>query len=77
MFFRRSSWIRGWSVRRKGLSLASTCSVGLRSGLQGGRNNRRAPAPRVAARTASVLWLPLSMMTMPPRLSGGTSCVST
>ena len=77
MFFRRSPRVRGWSVRRKGLSLANTCPVGSRSGLQCGRSSRWVPALRVVARAASVLWLPLSMKTMSQRLSVGTSCVST
>jgi len=44
----------------------------------GGRNQSLAPAARMALRTAADLWLPrLSMMTMSPGRSVGTSCCST
>ena len=55
------------------LSLAKTCSIGSRSGLQGGRNTRCAPVARIAARTAFRLWLPgLSMTATSPGMSVGT-----
>ena len=60
------------------LSLAITCSIGLRSGEYFGSRKSFAPAARIAARTARLRWLPrLSMMTMSPGRSVGHSTVST
>jgi hypothetical protein len=44
--------------RRSALSLAKTCSIGLRSGEYFGRKNNLAPAARMVRRTALPLWLP-------------------
>ena len=47
--------------------LAKTCSIGFRSGEQGGRKRRRAPAALLAVRIAAPLWLSwLPITTMPP-----------
>jgi hypothetical protein len=50
--------VRAAAFRRKCFSLASTWSIGLRSGLEGGRKNSLAPAARIARRIALPLWLP-------------------
>jgi hypothetical protein len=42
--FQRASTLRSAIFRSKAFSLAKTCSIGLRSGLWTGRNNRVAPA---------------------------------
>ena len=55
------------------LSLAKTCSMGLRSGEYLGRNTRRAPTSRIALRTAFPLRdRRLSRMTTSPGLRVGT-----
>ena len=69
---------RSAAFRSRSLSFAKTCSMGFRSGLQGGKNHSRAPAARIMARTAAPLWLPgLSKTTMSPGLRVGTSTCST
>jgi hypothetical protein len=47
-----ASRVRGAVFRTKPLSLAKSCSIGLRSGEYLGRNRRRAPAAMIAFRTA-------------------------
>ena len=47
-----ASSVRGAAFQTKPLSLAKTCSIGLRSGEYFGRNRRRAPAALIAFRTA-------------------------
>src|SRR3546814_2218820 len=70
-----SSWLRFWAARIQCLILANVCSMGLRSGEYGGRNQRRAPAALIASRTTWDLWLPrLSMTTISPGSRLGTSC---
>ncbi len=54
--------VRAAAFRGKCFSLASTCSIGLRSRLEGGRKNSLAPAARIARRIALPLW-PWSMPT--------------
>jgi hypothetical protein len=62
----------GGFVEQVLVSLAKTCSIGSRSGLQGGGNSRCAPAARIAARIAFRLWLPgLSMTATSPGISVG------
>ena len=73
-----SSTDRASALRRSVLSLANACSIGLRSGLYGGRKSSLAPTARIAFRTAGLLWLPrLSSTTMSPALSVGTRHCST
>ena len=52
MAWETASSVRGAALRTKALSLAKTCSIGLRSGEYFGRNRRRAPAAVIAFRTA-------------------------
>lgn len=66
---------RSSAFRSSVLSLANTIPIGFRSGLQGGRNSRCAPALRIARRTALPLWLPrLSRTTSPVRSVGARNC---
>ncbi len=51
-----ASTVRSAALRSRILSLAKTCSIGLRSGEYGGRNSSLAPAARMARRTALPLW---------------------
>ena len=68
-----ASMVRGSVLRSRVLSLAKTCSIGLRSGEERGRKNSLAPAVRIRRRTALPLWLPrLSMTTTSPGLRVGT-----
>jgi hypothetical protein len=43
MAVQRASTVRVLALRSSALSLAKTCSIGLRSGLSGGRESSRAP----------------------------------
>jgi hypothetical protein len=73
-----ASSVRGAAFRTKPLSLAKTCSMGLRSGEYLGRNKRRAPAVLIAFRTAFPLCDPrLSSTTISLRLRVGTRNCST
>ncbi len=64
---------RSSALRSSVFSLANIISIGFRSGLYGGRNNRCAPTARTARRTAFPLWLPrLSTITTSPGLRVGT-----
>lgn len=78
MLFQVCSTDLASTFRKSVLSLANTCSIGLRPGLYGDRNIRLAPAARMARRTAWLLWLPrLSNITMSPGLRVGTRYCST
>ena len=56
MRFHVAPAVRSAALRNRCLSFAETCSIGLRSGLQGGRNSRWAPACLIALLTALPLW---------------------
>jgi len=53
-----ASTVRAAALRSRCLSLAKTCSMGLRSGEYFGRKINLAPAARMSWRTALPLWLP-------------------
>jgi hypothetical protein len=60
------------------LELAKTYSMGLSSGLYGGKKKSLSPTPRIAPRTDWPLWEPrLSRMTISPGRSVGTRTCST
>ena len=66
------------ALRTMALSLAKHSSMGLKSGLYGGRNRSVAPAPSMAGRTPSTLCAArLSAITMSPGCSVGTRICST
>ena len=50
-----ASWVRAAALRSQCLSLAKSCSMGFRSGEYFGRKKSRAPAARMAWRTAVLL----------------------
>ena len=52
-----ASNVRAAAFRSRCLSLAKTCSMGLRSGEYLGRKNSLAPAERISWRAALPLWL--------------------
>src|SRR5580704_12375409 len=56
MAFQRASMVRTALARRWALSFAKAISIGLRSGLQGGRNKTRAPLSRMAFLATGLLW---------------------
>src|SRR5687767_8542193 len=66
-----ASAVRAACLRRRCLSLAKNCSMGFRSGEYFGRKSSRAPAARMAARTALLLCEPRLSMTTIARLEGG------
>lgn len=73
MASQRASWVRAAVFRSQCLSLEKNISIGLRSGEYFGSRKRRAPAARMARRTAGLLWEPrLSMTTMSPGRRVGT-----
>ena len=55
MHVQSTSSVRVWVLRSKVLSLLKTCSIGLKSGLYGGRYCSAAPAPSMAALTPATL----------------------
>ena len=61
-----SSMVRFWAWRIQCLILAKACSIGLRSGEYGGRNQSLAPAALMNWRMAAALWLPRLMGWTPP-----------
>jgi hypothetical protein len=66
--------VGGRAARRNALSLAKASSMGLKSGLYGGRKRRDAPAASIAVCTSGCLWgARLSATTMSPGRSPGTS----
>jgi len=48
--------VRAAALRRMASSLEKAFSIGLRSGEQGGRQRRLAPAASIARRTSEPLW---------------------
>ena len=78
MAVQTASTVRAAAFRNRCLSLANTCSIGLRSGEYFGRKISLAPTERMSRRTALRLWLPrLSMMTISPGRSVGSRTLST
>src|SRR5215213_1754293 len=68
-----ASVVRAAARRSQCLSFEKSCSIGFRSGEYLGRKRRRAPAARMARRTALLLCEPrLSMTTMSPCRRVGT-----
>src|SRR5215213_5459548 len=77
MAVQRPSSVRSAAFRSRALSLANAFSMGLKSGLQGGRSSRLAPAASIRARTLAPLWLDrLSRITTSPGRSSGTRTFS-
>lgn len=65
--FQSASRVRAATLPGRALSLATAFSIGLTSGLQGGRNRGPAPAAAMASRPAMPLWLArLSLITPSP-----------
>ena len=72
------SKVRGRAARKKAFSFANACSIGLKSGLYGGRKRSRAPTRSIAACTAGCLCIArLSSTTTSPGCSVGTRTCST
>jgi hypothetical protein len=72
------SKLRGRAARKKAFSFANASSIGLKSGLYGGRNRSRAPACSIAVCTSGCLWTArLSRTTTSPGRSVGTNTCST
>lgn len=68
----RSAALRSMALRRK-----YAFSIGLKSGLKGGRNVRLVPAASIRSRTTLRVWLDrLSILTMSPCRSSGTRNLS-
>ncbi|KQN82971.1 hypothetical protein ASE90_09465 [Sphingomonas sp. Leaf67] len=73
MAFQRPWMMRSVALIRWAFSFAKACSIGLKSGLQGGRSRSLASTLSTAARTAGALWLDrLFMMATSLRASSGT-----
>src|SRR3546814_3188267 len=73
MAFQRSGRVLAAAFLRAALILAKASSMGLKSGLYGGRRRSSAPAASMTFLTARGLWAGrLSMTTMSPGLSVGT-----